>query len=179
VFFTPDAEEDTALQVEPGMNDVFLKIPGWIQVKNGDPLPTGIKGGRYFQWKADFYGTLGLFSPWLHELHVTLELDPPPSAPVLLKAIPLDGGVRLLWVKNKESDIFEYRIYYGSSSGYYFGRGSNMGESPISAGNVSSLELRGLRNEEVYFFSITAVDEAGQESGFSEEVIARPSSVYK
>ena len=179
MYFTPDAEEDTTFPVESGVNDEFLEIPGWIQVKNGGPLPTDIGGGRYFQWKADLYGTLGLFSPLLHELHVTLELDPPPSAPILLKAIPLDGGVRLLWVKNKESDIFEYRIYYGSSSGYYFGRGSDMGQSPVSAGNVSGLELRGLRNEEVYFFSITAVDDAGQESGFSEEMVARPSSVYK
>jgi hypothetical protein len=43
---------------------------------------------------------------------------------------------------------------------------------------MESFLVEGLDNEKVYFFSITAFDEADQESGFSNELIVRPSSVY-
>jgi hypothetical protein len=109
---------------------------------------------------------------------VTLELDPPPSAPILLHAQPQDGAVRLVWVKNKESDLKGYKIYYGNDSKNYFGKHANAGESPFNVGRVESFVVEGLKNEEVYFFSITAFDEADQESGFSNELIVRPSSVY-
>ena len=46
-------------------------------------------------------------------------------------------------------------------------------------GNTTSIELKNLINEKVYFFSITALDKSGQESGFSKEMIARPSKIYE
>jgi hypothetical protein len=41
-----------------------------------------------------------------------------------------------------------------------------------------SIALEGLENEKVYFFSITAVDNSNQESGFSKEFIVRPSMIH-
>jgi len=179
IYFPPYAEREESVPVREDFKNVYLETPPWIPVKNDQELSGDLKGGRYLQWKAELYGTEGLYTPYLHEFRIMLELDPPPSAPILLRAIPLNGGVRLLWVKNKESDILGYNIYYGISSGYYFGKGADGGDSPFFTESVSSLDLMGLTNEEVYFFSITAVDEAEQESGFSAEMIARPSSVYE
>ena len=166
-YFPPDAEED-----------LLHGVPSWIQVSNNQELLDGPTGGEYFQWKAELYGTKGMYTPYLHSLRVMLELDPPPAAPILLKATPLNTGVMLSWVKNKESDIHGYKVYYGTSPGYYFGKESNKGDSPILVGDVNSVLIKGLKNEEVYFFSITAVDRAEQESGFSAELVVRPSGIY-
>jgi hypothetical protein len=39
--------------------------------------------------------------------------------------------------------------------------------------------LKGLANEEVYFIAVTALDASGQESGFSRELVVRPSQVFE
>ena len=151
--------------------------PRWVQVKNGVEISENLTG-KYLQWRAVLYGTNGEYTPYLLSMEMMLELDPPPQAPVLLKVDPVDGGAKLVWAKNKESDISGYKIYYGGSSKFYFGTGSDADDSPVFVGDVNNFVLRGLENEKVYFFSITAVDSSDQESGFSEEFIARPSAVY-
>ena len=184
MYFDPFSEADEEQRIDSQdssiVSDAGLPyiLPRWIQVRNGERIPGQIPVGRYFQWKALLYGTKSLYTPVLLNLRVTLELDPPPFAPILLEAQPRDGAVRLVWVKNKESDLKGYRIYYGSGSRNYFGKHAKTGESPFAVGPVDSFIVEGLKNEEVYFFSITAFDEADQESGFSNELIVRPSSVY-
>ncbi|MFW6138778.1 MAG: LamG-like jellyroll fold domain-containing protein [Spirochaetota bacterium] len=166
-YFLPDAT-----------GEEFRNAPEWVEVKNNVKLEKHMVKGRYFQWMVKLYGTQGKYTPRLYSLDVVVEEDPPPSRPIFLKAVPLNGKVRLVWVKNTESDIRGYKVYYGTQSEYYFGTQASEGASPVAAGNVNSIELTGLVNEQVYFFSITAVDNEGQESGFSRELIARPSSVY-
>jgi len=174
VYFLPEAERTEFTFAE----GTFPGTPEWIQVRNNAEISEGLRSGKYFQWKAELYGTEGIYTPYLLSLSVVLELDFPPAAPILLKARPLNQGISLSWVKNKESDILGYKVYYGTSSRYYFGRGSDKGNSPIFAGNVNSFIIEDLKNEEVYFISITVVDNADLESGFSNEVIIRPSSIY-
>ncbi len=154
------------------------KIPEWIPVKDNQVFSDGALRGRYFQWKAELYGTRGLYSPLLHSLTVLIEPDPPPSPPLLIEAVPLNGAVRLRWVKNRESDVQGYRLYYGNASKTYFGTDADQGEAPVFVGNTDTVTLTGLKNEQVYFISITAVDDADQESGFSREFIVRPSEIY-
>ncbi|MBA7691783.1 hypothetical protein ES703_100337 [subsurface metagenome] len=174
VYFLPEAERTEFTFAE----GTFPGTPEWIQVRNNAEISEGLRSGKYFQWKAELYGTEGIYTPYLLSLSVVLELDFPPAAPTLLKARPLNQGISLSWVKNKESDILGHKVYYGTSSRYYFGRGSDKGNSPIFAGNVNSFIIKDLKNEKVYFISITAVDNADLESGFSNEVIIRPSSIY-
>jgi hypothetical protein len=163
--------------------------PSWVQVRNGEVLSGRLPAGRYLQWKAVLLGTGGdspfvrgtgsTHTPVLISLTVVLEPDDPPLMPAVLKAVPLNGGVRITWLRNKESDIQGYRIYYGSASKYYFGKGADLGESPVTVGNVGSAVLKGLTNEEVYFLAVTALDASGQESGFSRELVVRPSKVFE
>jgi hypothetical protein len=152
--------------------------PTWTQVRNGIVIDKGSLKGKYLQWKAELFGTNGSYTPYLLSLDIALELDPPPAAPTLIKAVPMNGGIRLIWIKNKESDIKGYKVYYGTQSKYYFGKGAKGGDSPVYAGDVSSFELSGLENERVYFVAVTAVDDEDQESGFSREFIARPSGIF-
>lgn len=170
VFFPPDTEstsgglgERISFNWKTGYNGAVIKPP---------------QRGRYLQWKAELFGTDNLYTPYLDSLEVLVELDKPPLAPLLVEVKPLDGGVRVKWIKNKEKDVVGYRVYYGSSSHYYFGEDADLGPSPIDVGNIDELEIKGLENEKVYFFSITAIDEAGLESGFSREIAVRPSSIY-
>jgi len=155
-----------------------VKIPEWFPVKNNKVFSDDGLRGRYFQWKAELYGTHGFYSPSLHSLTVLIEPDSPPSAPLLVEAVPLNGAVRLRWVKNRESDVQGYIVYYGYASKTYFGIGADQGDTPVFIGNTDTITLTGLQNEQVYFISITAVDDAGQESGFSREFIVRPSEIY-
>ncbi len=183
-FFLPDAENEQF--IETGVNRFnggktsteLQQDPAWVQVKKDAEISAEFPSGKYLQWRAELYGTEGLYTPYLLSIKIMLELDLPPSAPTLLKVKPLNQGVRLLWAKNRESDILGYKVYYGESSKFYFGMGSRSGDSPVFAGNGTSIVLKGLKNEKVYFFSVTAVDITGQESGFSREMIVRPSSIH-
>ncbi|UCB46983.1 MAG: hypothetical protein JSV25_06075 [Spirochaetota bacterium] len=167
-YFLPGALDE--------LND--RESPSWMPVKNGIALEKASLKGKYLQWKAEFFGTKGSYTPHLMALDISLELDPPPTAPTLIEAVSLDGGIRLLWIKNKEPDIKGYKVYYGTQSKYYFGKGAESGDSPVFTGNIETFELSGLENERVYFVTITAVDDENQESGFSKEFIARPSSIF-
>ena len=57
-----------------------------------------------------------------------------------------------------------YKIYYGTAPGTY--------EAPIVTGLVPSHAVRGLESGVLYYFSVTAFDTSGNESGYSNEVSA-------
>ncbi|MGQ9616758.1 MAG: hypothetical protein ACUVWJ_10225 [Spirochaetota bacterium] len=161
------------------------RVPQWVAVKNNVELKDMVLRGRYLQWKAVLYGTEGRYTPVLNSLIVSIEPNPPPGAPVLLEVSPANRGAVLRWVKNKEKDIVGYKVYYGISTKNYFGRGATQGDSPVfvaasmAKDDAEIFELGGLENEKVYFISLTAVDNAQQESGFSRELIVRPSAIHE
>jgi hypothetical protein len=161
------------------------RVPQWVPVKNNVELKDRVLSGRFLQWKAILYGTEGRYSPVLHSIIVSVEPNPPPGAPILLEVRPANRGALLRWVKNKEKDVVGYKIYYGTSTKNYFGRGATQGDSPVFVAasmekdEAEIFKLDGLENEKVYFISLTAVDNAQQESGFSRELIIRPSAIHE
>jgi hypothetical protein len=168
---------------QPGQGGGLASSPPWIPVKKGQIFKKGAFGegleGRYFQWKAELLGTEHEATPVLYDLTILYETDPPPGPPILLEADPGDGAVALTWVTAREGDVAGYRVYYGSSSGTYFGKDSPLFfEERRDAGETKRVTVDGLTNEQVYFFSVTAVDGEGQESVFSRELVARPSGIY-
>jgi hypothetical protein len=73
-----------------------------------------------------------------------------------------NGGSRVAWQANSESDIGEYRICYGTSPRSY---------GPFqSLGNVTEYTIDGLTEGNTYYFAVSAVDTSGNESGLSAEV---------
>jgi hypothetical protein len=72
-------------------------------------------------------------------------------------------SVTLSWDANTEPDIAGYKVYWGTASGAY-GQFSDVSQHTAS---VSDLAV-GIR----YYFAVTAYNEAGLESGYSEEISA-------
>ncbi|RJQ18918.1 MAG: PKD domain-containing protein [Nitrospiraceae bacterium] len=60
------------------------------------------------------------------------------------------------------TDLFGYKIYYGTTSGTY--------SYNIDIGNVTSYEVTDLTDGTIYYFAVTAYDTSGNESGYSGEV---------
>jgi hypothetical protein len=72
-------------------------------------------------------------------------------------------SVTLSWDANTEPDIAGYKVYWGTASGAY-GQFSDVSQATAS---VSDLAV-GIR----YYFAVTAYNQAGLESAYSEEVSA-------
>jgi NADH:ubiquinone oxidoreductase subunit F (NADH-binding) len=68
----------------------------------------------------------------------------------------------LSWAANTDSDLAGYKVYMGIQSGLY--------GTPIAVGNVTTYQVTNLQPNTTYFFSITALDAAGNESLHSSEV---------
>ena len=70
--------------------------------------------------------------------------------------------VTLAWDPNPEPDIVGYRVHYGPASGSY--------RVHLDAGLNTTYTVANLPDGGTYFFSVTAYDSSGNESGFSNEV---------
>ncbi len=84
---------------------------------------------------------------------------------VLASASFAVGGTKsatLSWDPNQESDLAGYRVYYGDKARKY--------QSDEYVGNTTSHRIDGLEAGKRYYFVVSALDHAGNESGFSNEV---------
>lgn len=70
--------------------------------------------------------------------------------------------VTLTWQANTESDLNGYHVYVGTSSRKY--------GPPIPVGKTTEYVFNNLEGGEKYYFALTSLDTAGNESGFSSEV---------
>jgi len=70
--------------------------------------------------------------------------------------------VTLIWNANAETDIGGYKLYYGNSSGNY--------QASVSVGSQNFYTLTGLVAGQTYYFAVTALDIAGNESPRSIEL---------
>ncbi len=70
----------------------------------------------------------------------------------------------IAWDPNPEPDIYGYKVFYGTESRNY----TNSVE--IVGANNTIAEINNLQAGNTYYFAVKAVDLAGQESDFSEEV---------
>lgn len=72
------------------------------------------------------------------------------------------GSATLIWTANTDSDLAGYKVYRGTQSGVY--------DTSIAVGNVTTHQVTNLPPNTTYFFSVTALDSAGNESLPSSEV---------
>lgn len=102
----------------------------------------------------------------------------PPSPPLGLAAEPTDQAVVLQWQAVEASDLARYRVYRAAAP---IDSAAVRSLAPLDS--VSSSETtyddRSVTNGQVYYYRVTAVDEAGNESGASAEasVLVRPAEV--
>lgn len=82
---------------------------------------------------------------------------------LLCGATAVAEDLTLAWNPNSESDLGGYKIYFGMASGAY--------GSPITIGRQTTFTITGL-SPGTYYFAVTAYNNAGAESGVSNEVVA-------
>lgn len=80
-----------------------------------------------------------------------------------------NASIKLRWRKNTEPDFVRYRIYGGTSSNSTIKIDSTNGGIGDTTRTFSAL-----MNDVRYYFRVTAVDNAGNESGYSNQVNAMP-----
>ncbi|MDR1566382.1 MAG: fibronectin type III domain-containing protein [Treponema sp.] len=164
----------------------------WVPVKPGEDLPSSLSG-RFIQVAADFYPSGDReTSPYLDELRIIYRADDLPPPPALVIAAAKDGAVELSWKASPGRNVEGYLVYYGVSSGEYFGDHAIIegrpARSPVNAGNRTKVRIEGLNNGTLYYFAVAAYDGQGSpgssppggfdvtpEAGdFSRETAARP-----
>jgi len=75
-------------------------------------------------------------------------------------SLALSAEIRLAWDQSPDTEIAGYKLYYGRASGQY--------DAAINIGNNSSYTLIVPKGR--YFIALTAYDNTGNESDFSNEV---------
>ena len=75
----------------------------------------------------------------------------------------IGADITLAWDANLESDLAGYKVYYGTVSRSY--------GTIITIGTINTYTVTGL-SPGTYYFSVTAYNTKGLESGFSNEVTA-------
>ncbi|MBN2095999.1 hypothetical protein JW752_01215 [Candidatus Peregrinibacteria bacterium] len=84
------------------------------------------------------------------------------ARPVNLKANTGSGYVDLMWQAEVDAARVGFNVYYGKQSGTYTRR--------RTVGNVGSVRIDNLMNNETYYFAVTAYDQYNRESDYSNEV---------
>ena len=90
-----------------------------------------------------------------------------PAAPSNLTATAGNAQVSLDWDDNGESDLAGYNVYRSETSGGSYTK-------IASIGAISAYTDATASNDTTYFYVVTAVDAAGNESGNSNEATATP-----
>lgn len=72
------------------------------------------------------------------------------------------AGVNLAWNANPETNITGYRVSYGTASGVY--------PNVVSVGTTPTTSISGLNEGTVYYFAVSAINQAGQQSPLSSQI---------
>lgn len=145
---------------------------------------TGMTAGAGFKWNAlelDYalvpYGDLGYANRISLVYNFGSTQSRPdvaaPAAPRNLRGIAGDRLVSLSWDKSKSKYIVGYNVYYSRTSGGGYVRTNDKPQA-----DKTSLDVR-LRNDDDYYFVVTAVNSTGKESEYSEEIKLRPHAPLK
>ena len=149
--------------------------PEWTPAENGAKI-RGI-GGVWLQVAASLYTDgAGTKTPSVTEITISYKEKDPPLPPVRLFAEAGDGYADISWIASAGTAVSGYMVYYGEKPGEYLGQQAFEGASPIDAGQKLSLRLSGLKNGKIYYFAVSAYEDAGVkiEGILSKEIYARP-----
>ncbi|MCX8123643.1 MAG: hypothetical protein N3F66_05700 [Spirochaetes bacterium] len=162
--------------------------------------------GKYYQWRAHLIASPdGAHAPIIYNIGLQYVRDTAPQPPAFVTVDSVgDTMITLKWKKNVEYDIAGYRIYYGVKSKHYDGVIKTVNGKRISNelsdkngyvtvkitndiieenrknDNKAFLTYPLLKNNVLYFFTVTAYDTYkpdtmfNHESKHSKEVSARP-----
>jgi len=140
----------------------------WDFEEDGNGNDDGTNGGASGNgtdnyWDMDQDGNNYPVLSWQDGATVLVTDLTDPSAPTALIATPGNNKVVLTWAANSEGDLASYKVYRGTSAS------PTTLLSTITAGTETSTE-DSLTNSTLYYFKISAVDDAGNESSPTSDV---------
>lgn len=147
---------------------VTIPVAGYLP--NGTKLYRGYTVGSnapasFIVKNGAIQATIGAKSAWLLG---TLATDlQPPAAPTGLQ-VTNEGNAEVSLQWNAVNGAARYNVYRSPLTGGGFVK---LNENPL---NTTSFTDTGLRNAQTYFYVVTALDNAGNESAYSNEVSAVP-----
>ncbi len=140
----------------------------WLAPETYDLVVAGFYDG-------DFGEVLGFISDVEVQSEQTttqdIEIPLAPAAPTGLMATPGNKKVTLDWDDNTEADLAGYNVYRSEVSGGPYTKVATVATVTLSKHNDT-----GLTNGTTYYYVVTAFDDSGNESGYSAEVSATPTS---
>ncbi|GEM_PF-3279453 len=129
---------------------------------------TAVNGTTYY-YKIKAYDEVPNESAYSNQVSAVPVDTTPPAPPTGLTATPGDAQITLAWTLNTEPDMQGYNIYRATVSGGPYTKVN--ANNPVSGPTfVNSNRTNGV----TYYYVITAVDTANNESGSSAEVSATP-----
>ena len=165
-IFTVTAERGTILTADSNPNKEFTQL----ESKNGK-IAFKIAGGDLPL--KDLIEAKSVQGDAKGATNIVFTDEVKPAAPQLLNVTPKENKLKLRWSSVNETDIAGYKIYFDTdkSGSPYNGNASVIGEpSPIDAGTDTSMAIKGLDTNKVYYCAIKAYDLSGNESEFSNEL---------
>jgi len=128
----------------------------------------GLEPSTTYHYRVYAYNAAGN-SATSNEASATTSADTaPPAPPVNLAAAAMDSRVDLTWSANVEPDLAGYTVYRApSTGGPYDALTSSLLTNP-------SYTDSSVTNGTTYYYVVTASDDSGNESGYSDEASATP-----
>lgn len=122
-------------------------------------LITGLSGGTTYYFAVAPIDSFGVEAIASGEVACAV----PTAQPIVLQAqaVANPPGVQLTWNAIGNEGIVGYDVYYGTSSGNY--------SYVMGYGVTNDVVITGLDGDQTYYFAVTAVDEYGNETAFSNE----------
>ncbi|MCP4707119.1 MAG: hypothetical protein GY869_00720, partial [Planctomycetes bacterium] len=130
---------------------------------------TGLTNGQIYYYRITAVDSAGNASSYSNEVSETPVDTTPPANPQNLNATAGDEQIDLDWDANGEPDLAKYRIYRDTVS-----PATTLVDSVVGAPPVALYSDTGLIDGQIYYYRITAVDNAGNASGYSNEVSETP-----
>ena len=133
---------------------------------------TGLTNGTRYYLRVTAVDTAGNESGYSNEVNTAPADRTAPMAPQnLIVADSSSLQIGLKWARNAEADFFQYVIYQGTSQ-----NPTNAVDTTSGGAADTSTTISGLTNGTRYYFRVSALDSAGNQSPYSNEVNAAPNA---
>ena len=121
-------------------------------------VDTDVEAGTTYYYRITAVDSWGGESGYSNEVSATVE-DVPPATPKGLAAVAYVDSVRLSWNANTDLDLYAYYIYRDT-----LWPSATLLDSVVASGPPVYVD-RNVVNGTTYYYRVTAVDRAGNESG--------------
>lgn len=129
-----------------------------------------IRPGLTYRYRVLPFNQYGGYGPSSDAIQFTAIDSAMPLPPENVTAIPLQGGATIEWDRSPSFDTVEYDVYFSLSSG---GPYNKVNAQPIGIPSTSFSASNLSSNSSIYV-ALKAIDFAGNESVFSDEIVLTP-----